>query len=228
MGKEIEKAALSRGHQVLAKLDTPEDWAAMENLTGHADVVIEFSTPDAVVRNIRHCFDLHLPVVVGTTGWNEKAGLVKKWCLDEHQSIFTASNFSIGINVLFSLTKHLGKILNHLEDYEIALEETHHIHKVDAPSGTAIRLAEIILDNINRKARWVNRPQAGPDELQVLSIRKDEITGIHTIRCESEADVLSLRHEAKSRKGFATGAILAAEWLQGKKGYFEMKDMLNL
>ena len=228
MGKEIEEAALARGYQVLAKIDTPEDWQAQKRQIIQADVVIEFSTPDSAPGNIRRCFDLHLPVVVGTTGWYKSEGLVKEWCKNEQQSIFVASNFSIGVNILYSLTGHLTKFINQLDDYEIYLEEIHHIHKLDAPSGTAIKLAEIILDGLDRKKNWVNRHQVNPEELQILSVREDEIAGIHKISCESDSDKVTIKHIAKGRKGFANGALLAADWLIGKKGYFEMRDMLSL
>jgi len=228
MGREIEKAALARGHQILAKLDTPEDWSAQKSVLRQADMAIDFSTPDSALNNIRHCFDLNLPVVVGTTGWHESTGLVKKWCVDEHQAIFVASNFSIGVNILYSLTEKLSKMMDQFEDYEISLKEIHHIHKLDSPSGTAIRLADIILGGVRRKKSWVNRRQSNPEELEIISGREDEIPGIHTIMCESESDRLILRHEAKGRKGFAVGAVLAAEWLTGNKGFFEMKDLLHL
>jgi 4-hydroxy-tetrahydrodipicolinate reductase len=227
MGKEIEKAALARGHEVLANLDTPEDWSAKKNLIRQADMVIDFSTPDSALNNIRRCFDFNLPVVVGTTGWHESAGIVKKWCIDESQGIFVSSNFSIGVNILYNLTEQLSKIMNQLDDYEIYLEEIHHVHKLDAPSGTAINLAEIILENIDRKKKWVNCPQAVPEELQILSVREDEIPGIHKISFESDSDKLTIKHLAKSRKGMAVGAVLAAEWMTGKKGYFGMKDLLH-
>jgi 4-hydroxy-tetrahydrodipicolinate reductase len=227
MGKEIEKAALARGHEVLAKLDTPDDWSAQKKLISKTDIVFDFSTPDSALTNIRRCFDLNLPLVIGTTGWHESAGLVKKWCSDEQQAIFFASNFSIGVNILYNLTGHLSKIMNQLDDYEIYLEEIHHIHKLDAPSGTAINLAEIILENIDRKNKWVNRPQASPEELQILSVREHEIPGIHEITCESDSDKLTIKHIAKGRKGFAIGALLAAEWMAGKKGFFGMKDLLQ-
>jgi 4-hydroxy-tetrahydrodipicolinate reductase len=228
MGKEIEKAALARGHEVLAKLDTPDDWSAQKKLISKTDIVFDFSTPDSALTNIRRCFDLNLPLVIGTTGWHESAGLVKKWCSDEQQAIFFASNFSIGVNILYNLTGHLSKIMNQLDDYEIYLEEIHHIHKLDAPSGTAIKLAEIILNAVDRKKRWVNRLQDSPEELQILSVRQGELPGIHKISFESDTDKLTLKHIAKGRKGFATGALLAAEWLKGKKGFFEMKDLLHL
>jgi 4-hydroxy-tetrahydrodipicolinate reductase len=228
MGKAIEIAAIARGHQVVARLDTPGDWKAQEDMIRQADMVIEFSTPGSALDNIRRCFDLHLPVVVGTTGWNENVELVKKWCMDENQAIFSASNYSIGVNILYSLTRQLSSMVNRFSDYEISLEEVHHIHKLDSPSGTAIRIAELILGGVERKSHWVNRKQEKQEELEIISVREDEIPGIHTIRCESDCDRLSLKHEAKGRQGFANGALLAAEWMKGKKGYFEMSDLLHL
>jgi 4-hydroxy-tetrahydrodipicolinate reductase len=227
MGKEVEKTALSRGHEILAKIDAPGDWQANLALLAQADVVINFSTPASVMENIRQCFDLHLPVVVGTTGWHEQTGQVKKWCAEEGQAIFTASNFSIGVNLLFSLTKKLAELLNRADNYEISLEEVHHIHKLDSPSGTAISLAEIILNGLGSKKQWVNRRQESPDELEIISVRENEVPGMHTITCESDTDKLIIKHEAKGREGFALGALLAAEWLYGRKGFFEMKDMLR-
>jgi 4-hydroxy-tetrahydrodipicolinate reductase len=228
MGREIEKTALARGHEVLAKLDTPDDWVIQTRLISQADLIIEFSTPDSVLGNIRRCFDLHLPIVVGTTGWHEHADVVRDWCEVEKQAIFTASNFSIGVNILYSLAGQLSSILNRFDNYNITLEEIHHIHKLDSPSGTAINLANIILKELERKKQWVNRRQQNPEELEILSVREDEIPGIHSIHCESDADRLILKHEAKGRQGFALGALLAAEWLTGKHGYFEMKDLLHL
>lgn len=228
MGREIERLALARGHSIIAKLDNPEDWQVHESRIRQADVVIEFSTPGAAQGNIRRCFDMHLPVVVGTTGWHEAELQVREWCRDEGQTIFTASNFSIGVNIMFSLTRRLSTLLNSLDDYDIKLEEIHHIHKLDAPSGTAIKIAEIITAIIERKKYWVGHEPVSPEELQIMSVREDEITGIHSITCESEADRIILKHEAKNRKGFALGALLAAEWIPGRKGFFDMKDLLHL
>jgi 4-hydroxy-tetrahydrodipicolinate reductase len=228
MGREIEKAALARGHQVIEKLDTPDDWVTRTSLISQADVIIEFSTPDSVLGNIRRCFDLHLPIVVGTTGWHQQDDLVKRWCEEEKQAFFTASNFSIGVNILYRLTSQLSSILNRFENYEISLEEIHHIHKLDAPSGTALKLSEIILNGLSRKKKWVNRKQQTGEELEIISVREDEIPGVHIIKCESDSDRLTIKHEAKGRQGFALGALLAAEWLIGKQGYFEMQDLLNL
>jgi len=227
MGKEIEKAALLRGHEIVAVIDSPSQWQEKLLMLKKADVVVDFSTPASVVDNIRHCFDLKLPVVTGTTGWNENMERVKKWCADEEQALFVGSNFSIGVNILFRLTRQLSGILNQLEEYDISLEEIHHIHKLDAPSGTAIKLAEIILAGLDRKSKWVNHTANAGEELTIRSVREDEVAGIHSLICESEADRLILRHEAKNRKGFVAGAMLAAEWLPGKKGYFEMNDLLH-
>lgn len=228
MGKEIEKAALSHGHEIIGKLDTPDDWMTLTSLLSQADVVLEFSTPGSVLGNIRYCFDMRIPIVVGTTGWHNQMELVKTWCREEKQSIFAASNFSIGVNILFSLTQRLAKILNRFENYDIALEEIHHIHKLDSPSGTAVKLAEIILNNLERKESWVNQSCSAPEELEIISYRQNEIPGIHKITCESDTDSLVLIHEAKGRQGLAAGAIMAAEWLKGRQGFFEMNDLLNI
>lgn len=228
MGKEIEKIAVSRGHEILDKLDTPDDWIVRTSHLSQADMVLEFSTPGSVLGNIRRCFDLRLPIVVGTTGWHSQANLVKTWCAEENQSIFVASNFSIGVNILYNLTEKLSKILDRFGNYDISLEEIHHIHKLDSPSGTAINIAEIILNNLKRKESWVNHATVKPGELEIISHREGEIPGIHKIKCESETERLILQHEAKGRQGLAIGAILAAEWLKGKQGYFGMNDLLNL
>lgn len=228
MGHEVEKAAVARGHRVVARIDTEDDWVTYSPMFSSADVVIDFSRPASAVANIRRCFDHHIAVVTGTTGWNKDEPQVRKWCTDENQSLFVGSNFSIGVNILFSLTGRLSELINRFGDYNITLEEIHHIHKLDAPSGTAIKLAELILGRVERKKAWVNQTERIPEELQVLSIREGEVPGTHTVVCESEADRLTLRHEARNRQGFAIGAVMAAEWLPGKKGYFEMKDLLGL
>lgn len=227
MGREIEKAALARGHEIVARIDTAGDWIALDKSIRLADVVVEFSTPATVVENIRRCFDMNLPVVVGTTGWNESRDKVRQWCREENQAIFAASNFSIGVNILFSLTRQLAEAMDRFEGYDISLEEIHHVHKLDSPSGTAISLAEIILERVARKKHLVNHPPENQEELGIISKREDEIPGIHTICCESDADRLIIRHEAKGRKGFSAGAIMAAEWLPGRQGYFEMKDLFQ-
>lgn len=228
MGKEVEKAALERGHTIVAHVDNEEEWMIHQPLLDKADVVIDFSLPATVIANIRRCFDHHIPVVCGTTGWNADEPLVRKWCSEEGQSIFAASNFSIGMNIMFRLAGQLGSLIDRFDEYDITLEEIHHIHKLDAPSGTAIRLAEILLKEVKRKRHWVNRMAGSAEELQVLSVREGEIPGIHSVVCESGNERIVLRHEAKSRKALAAGALLAAEWLTGKKGYFEMNDLMQI
>jgi 4-hydroxy-tetrahydrodipicolinate reductase len=228
MGREVETLAVERGHIVVARPDNPSDWEAMEDQIRGADVVIDFSTPGSVVQNIRRCFDLGLPVVTGTTGWNEHQPQVRHWCESESQAIFTASNFSIGVNILFGLTRQLATQLNRFGGYDITIDETHHIHKLDAPSGTAIHLAGLILKNYTQKKQWVNRESQEPEELQILSHREGEVPGTHIIRCQSQADELLLTHKAHNRKGLAQGAMMAAEWLIGKKGWFGMDDLLEL
>lgn len=228
MGREVERAALERGHEIAARCDRPEDWVQMAAEISAGDVAIEFSTPSSAADNIRRCFDLRLPVVAGTTGWNDRAATVRQWCMEEGQALFTAANFSIGVNILFRLAGELAPYLDRFGAYDISLEETHRVHKLDSPSGTAIRIAEIILERSGRKKLWVNRETPNSDELQIRSFRTGEVPGTHIVRFSSENDTLSLVHEAHSRKGFAVGAVLAAEWLQGRTGFFTMEDMLGL
>jgi 4-hydroxy-tetrahydrodipicolinate reductase len=228
MGKVVEQVAVSRGHQVVARLDQPADWAKATRSNFADAVVIDFSEPSAVVNNIRNCFDLKAPVVVGTTGWNDNLPTVRKWAEDEKQAILFASNFSLGVNILFEISRLLAKLLNQAPSYDISIEETHHIHKLDAPSGTAITIADIILSELKRKNHWINQPSKDSEKLQIISHRIDEIPGIHQITCESPADKLIIVHEAKDRSGLALGAVMAAEWLKGKTGFFGMKDMLGL
>lgn len=226
MGKVVEQLALARGHEITARIDLPADWNALSTELAAGCTVIDFSIPSAAVANIRRCFDLHLPVVIGTTGWNEHLSGVKDWVKNENQTLFFASNFSIGVNIIFEVAKALAGLLDKFPGYEVSIDETHHIHKLDAPSGTAITLGEIILSELKSKQKWVKGEATGPDELGIISHRIDEVPGTHSIICESVADKIILTHEAKNRNGLATGAILAAEWLQGRKGFFTMRDML--
>ncbi|MFO7615039.1 MAG: 4-hydroxy-tetrahydrodipicolinate reductase [Bacteroidales bacterium] len=228
MGRAIEQAAVTRQHEIVARLDAAEDWTMITSLDDKPDVVMEFSTPMTAVENIRRTFDLGLPIVAGTTGWLEHEETVRKWCSDEKQALFTASNFSIGVNILFDLTKRLSSLLEHFDDFDVSIEEIHHIQKLDRPSGTAVTLARMIIDKWKRKEKWVNRETDKAEELEIISKRVADVFGIHTIRCASESDRLTLTHEALNRQGFAKGALLAAEWLKGKTGYFGMNDMLCL
>jgi len=228
MGKEIEKIARERGHDIhlIVDIDNRGDLVP-EKLAG-AEAAIEFTGPEAAFGNISACFDAHLPVVSGSTGWLHRLEEVQERCRREGQAFFYASNFSLGVNILFHVNRLLARIMERYPQYDITLEETHHIHKLDAPSGTAITLAEDLLQEITRKKRWVNRPAGQPEELAVLSRRHDEVPGIHTVSYESEMDILTLTHSAKNRRGFALGAFLAAEYLQDRKGCFGMSDLLGL
>lgn len=228
MGKVVEKVALSRGHRVLAIIDKPDDRENIPTQITENTVAVDFSLPSEVVDNIRFFFDKDIPVVVGTTGWNDHIPKVRHWVEQEGKALFFSTNFSIGMNLMFELTKTLSNLLNHIENFELVIEETHHIHKLDAPSGTAIKLAEIILENFKSKTRWVNRTATSPEELQVISHREGEVAGIHSLICTSDSDRLTLTHEARDRSGLALGAVMAAEWIYGKKGFFEMKDMLSI
>ena len=227
MGQEIERIAISRKHQVTLIIDSIEDWEKEGTRLGEADIAIEFSQPDTVMDNIYNCFDANVPLVIGTTGWYEDLEQVKKDCLDRGQSLFYSTNFSIGVNLFFELNRKLAGIMSTMKDYEISIEETHHVHKQDAPSGTAIMLANDIIRNSGRKEKWVKAMSENPEELAIQSFRTDNVPGTHKVKYESEVDSIEIIHTAKNRRGFAIGSILAAEWLLGKKGVYEMKDLLN-
>lgn len=227
MGHEIEKIAINRGHKIVSIIDVtnPEDFDS--SVFRSADVAIEFSTPDSAINNYRKCFAAKIPVVAGTTGWLEYMDEVRKACAEGGQTFFYASNYSLGVNIFFFLNKYLAKIMNSFPDYDVKMEEVHHIHKLDAPSGTAITLAEGVLENIDRKERWVLETKNKDSDLPIHCIREGEVPGIHEIIYESEADIISIKHDAKSRKGFALGAVIAAEFTKGKNGFLGMNDMLK-
>ncbi len=228
MGHEIEKIALQRGHEIVSIIDVNNADTAFDSPEfKSADVAIEFSTPATAIENYRKCFAAHVPVVAGTTGWLQHMDEVKKACEEGNQTFFYASNYSLGVNIFFVLNKYLAKIMNNFSDYNIKMEESHHIHKLDAPSGTAITLAEDILENVDRKDRWNLEVEEAPYDISIHCIRECEIPGIHEIMYESEADIISIKHDAKSRKGFAIGAVFAAEFTKGKKGFLGMNNMLN-
>lgn len=228
MGHEIEKIALERGHEIVSIIDINNADTAFDSPEfKSADVAIEFSTPDTAIENYRKCFAANVPVVAGTTGWLEHMDEVKEACEKSDKTFFYASNYSLGVNIFFALNKYLAKIMNNFSDYNVKMEEVHHIHKLDAPSGTAITLAEGIMENVDRKKRWNLEMEEKPTDLSIHCIREGEVPGIHEVMYESEADVISIKHDAKSRKGFALGAVFAAEFTNGKKGFLGMKDMLN-
>ena len=227
MGQEIHKLAEKRGHEIVLIIDNDEDWQEKGSLLKEADVAIEFTTPDSAVENIMHCFENDIPVIVGTTGWIEDIDNIRKTCINENKSILFSPNFSIGVNLFFDLNRFLASLMAKWDNYEISIEETHHIHKLDAPSGTAIVLANDIIRNIERKERWVKELQENPEEVGIKSYRSEDVPGTHIVRYESDMDAIIITHTAKTRRGFALGALLAAEWIKEKKGFFEMKDLLN-
>ena len=226
MGKTIERIAVTRGHKIVARVDpfNGEDFSAPGLAT--ADIAIEFSRPETAFNNYLECFKLNLPVVSGTTGWLDKLGEVKALC-EKGQTFFYASNFSIGVNILFAINEQLAKIMNKYPQYEVDITEVHHTHKLDAPSGTAITLAEGIFENLSRKTKWELDKQSSADAIAIKAIREGEVPGIHTVKYESEVDEITIHHSAKSRDGLALGAIIAAEFTQNKKGFLSMKDLLK-
>lgn len=231
MGHAIERLATSRGHEIVATIDNPEQWEAAKELLGECQVAIEFSTPQTAVDNIRRCFDIHLPIVCGTTGWNDQLPSLREKCIAEGQSLFASSNFSIGMNVVFALNRKLAALMNSLPDYEVSIDETHHIHKLDAPSGTAITLANAIIQNLDRKNQWALTAEdtsAKGDTIAVHSHRIGENPGEHTICYQGPFDTITLSHQAKSRDGLALGAILAAEYLVKHPGFATMEEMLGM
>lgn len=228
MGKEIEKIALSRGHEVVAKIDpiaTGEDFD--DGNFEKADVAIEFTIPKVAFSNYQKCFEYNKPVVSGTTGWLDKLPEVKEACDNKGQTFFYASNFSVGVNILFELNRHLARIMNNREEYDVSMTEVHHTQKLDAPSGTAISLAEDLLENIDRKKEWKLDKGEQPGDLVIKAEREGDVPGIHTVKYESDVDEISIHHSAKSRKGFALGAVLAAEYAADNKGFLGMRDMLK-
>ncbi|MBD8349103.1 4-hydroxy-tetrahydrodipicolinate reductase [Dysgonomonas sp. HGC4] len=227
MGKEIERIAQDRGHSIVSIVDENNLAEFDSPAFKSADVAIEFTTPASAMNNYRKCFAAQVPVVAGTTGWLEHLPEVKEACEKNSQTFFYASNYSLGVNIFFAVNKYLAKIMNQFPDYTVRMEETHHIHKLDAPSGTAITLAEGIIENVDRKSDWHLETEMKPTDLAIHCIREGEVPGIHEIFYESEADIISIKHDAKNRKGFALGAVLAAEFTCGKKGFLGMEDMLN-
>lgn len=228
MGKTIEKVALQRGHQIVSIIDADNHNDFDSEAFKNADAAIEFTTPDTAFDNYMQCFRADVPVVSGTTGWLSRMEEVKKICREEGKTFFYASNFSVGMNIFFALNAYLAKLMNRFPTYDVSITETHHIHKLDAPSGTAITLAEDMLKELERKKSWTPESATKPDEIAVRSIRKGEVPGDHEIVYESDADFISIRHSAKSRMGLALGAVLAAEFTAGKKGFLGMSDLFQL
>lgn len=228
MGKEIEKIAVSRGHQIklIIDINNPHD-LTVENLR-KCNVAIEFTIPDSAVKNYNICFEAGIPVVSGTTGWLDKKDEVYNKCNETNGTFFYGSNFSLGVNLFFELNRKLAELMANRTEYNVEITEVHHSQKLDAPSGTAISLAEDILDKLPGKTSWVNDKTPAENELNIKSERRGEVPGIHTIKYESEVDCIEIIHNSKSRKGLAFGAVLAAEYCLGHKGILKMKDLLNI
>ena len=227
MGKEIEQIAESRGHTIILKIDIQNQAdLTMENLS-QADVAIEFTGPETAVGNYLKCFEAGVPVVSGTTGWLEQKTLVEKTCSDKQGCFFYASNFSLGANIFFALNKFLAKTMKDFPQYDVSMTEVHHTQKLDAPSGTAITLAEDILALNTIKTNWTIHEPQSKNELYINSIREGLVPGIHTIKYDSEVDYIEITHSAYSRKGLAFGAVVAAEYTKGRIGVFSMADLLN-
>lgn len=226
MGKELEKVALSRGHEIVSIIDinNQEDFESEDFRS--ADVAIEFTNPMVAYNNYIKTFNAGVKLVSGSTGWMEAHGEeIKALCTTGGKTLFWASNFSLGVALFSAVNNYLAKLMNQFPEYDVTMSETHHIHKLDAPSGTAITLAEGVLNNLERKDKWVKDAANAANELPIESIREGEVFGIHTIRYESSADTISITHDAKNRGGFALGAILAAEFTADKQGYLGMNDL---
>lgn len=226
MGKEIEKVALSRGHEIVCIIDVNNQDDFASEAFRSADVAIEFTNPMVAYGNYMKAFEAGVKLVSGSTGWMAEHGAeIKELCTKGGKTLFWSSNFSLGVAIFSAVNKYLAKIMNRFPAYDVTMSETHHIHKLDAPSGTAITLAEGILENMKRKTKWVKEEAQSADELPIHSIREGEVFGIHSIRYDSDADSITITHDAKNRGGFALGAVLAAEYTATHEGYLGMGDL---
>lgn len=233
MGKIIHKLAQEAGHTIAVIIDNTTDWEDKKKELQNVDVAIDFSMPETAVQNIKKCFEANIPVVVGTTGWYDHFEQIKADCIQNKHSLFYASNFSLGVNIFSAINRKLAQIMDAFPQYKVSMTETHHTQKKDAPSGTAISLANEIIQEIKTLDTWelVNNAQAKPSSsnaLPIEALRIENVPGTHVISYTSSVDELKISHEAYSREGFARGAITAAEWLVGKIGVFNMKDLLKL
>ncbi|MGB1043175.1 MAG: 4-hydroxy-tetrahydrodipicolinate reductase [Tenacibaculum sp.] len=223
MGKEIEKIALQRGHEIVIKTSGREAYDITK-----ADVAIDFSIPTSAYKNISNCINNNIPVISGTTGWLDKYNDIVQLCNKEKGAFIYASNFSLGVNVFFELNNQLAKMMNTLHQYDISIEEIHHTKKLDAPSGTAITLAEGVIENTNKTNWELDTNKTTEDSIPISAIRKPDVPGTHTVTYKSPVDTIDITHTAHNRQGFALGAVIAAEWLVNKTGVYTMRDVLNL
>lgn len=222
MGKVIERIALERGHEIVLRKSSTDSYDGLEK----ADVAIDFSVPDSAVSNISACFATNIPVVSGTTGWLEQYNDMVQLCQEKNGAFIYGSNFSLGVNIFFELNNYLAKMMANVKEYNVSMEEIHHTQKLDAPSGTAITLAKGIIENSGYNSWTMDAPKAG--EIQIDAKRIENVPGTHTVTYNSDVDFIEIKHVAHNREGFALGAVIAAEWIAGKKGVFTMKDVLNL
>lgn len=228
MGKAIEEIALAKGHEIVLKIDVQNNHEfTLENIK-QADVAIEFTGPHSAFENVKKCIELGIPVVSGSTGWLDKWSEIQNLCNEKKGTLIYSSNYSIGVNLFFELNKHLAKLMEPYQEYNVSMTEIHHTEKKDAPSGTAISLAEQIIANMGRKKQWTNSPTLSPSDLVIKSERIDPAPGTHTVSYDSPIDSIEITHTAHTRKGFASGAVLAAEFANKKNGIFTMKDVLGL
>jgi len=225
MGKTIERILNERKHEVVATFG--RDGIDEEKLK-QADVAIEFTRPEGVFENLATCFRNQIPVVTGTTGWLAQYDEAVKLCEENKSAFLFASNFSLGVNLFFEINKQLARIMNAYENYDVQMQEIHHTQKLDAPSGTAITLAEQVVENLKRKEGWTLEEQHGKQQIHIDAIREPDVHGTHIITYTSDIDDIEIKHTAKSRDGFALGAVIAAEFLKDKTGVYQMKDVLNL
>lgn len=229
MGKAIEGIAVKRGHTVVGKIDVSntEDLKKFNNT--NTDAAIEFTHPDAAVSNLTYCLQNHIPIVCGTTGWLKHLHTIKNLCTEQGGSMCYSSNYSIGVNIFWAVNEKLAQLMNAQTDYDVTLEEIHHVYKKDAPSGTAITTAEGILAHLERKKSWtIDTENLTPQQLHIAHKREHNVPGTHTVLYTGSVDSITLTHTAFNREGFATGAVVAAEFIAGKKGFFTMKDVLSI
>ncbi len=228
MGKTIERIAIERGHRLAHIIDVQNLDTLKDINPDEVDAAIEFTQPESAFINLKTCIEKGIPVVSGTTGWLDRKSEIEKLCLQHQGAFFYASNYSIGVNIFFKLNQYLAKMMQGFPEYEIQIEEIHHTEKKDAPSGTAITLAEGILSENKSKTRWVNQPPTDDQQLEIISKRIGAVPGTHTVNYRSSVDDIQITHTAHSREGFALGAVLVAEWITDKKGNLSMEDFLKL
>ena len=227
MGQIINSIALERGHEIVITIDKEENYKFDSDEFKTCDVAIEFTLPESVKDNIYNCIMHKVPVVSGTTGWYKELIETRDYCLKSGGTMFYSSNFSLGVNIFFEINKRLAQLMNHYDEYDMCIHETHHNKKIDAPSGTAVTLAEDIVSLVERKSSWIVNKSPESDELQVTSGRLGSVNGEHTISYDSSVDSIEIKHKAKSRRGFAIGAVMAAEFIKGKTGVYNMNDLLK-